>query len=334
MNLSKFYTSSGRVISVFFKGKYCSAFIKAVPELQSLFKLTALLPTNISLSERLYCYNNNIKFVPRCLVCGQQVSFHDNAYRRYCSDTCASKDRSSFYVASDDTRKKISDSMSQRNYEHNLKLLDEWKKKAIQNKPLLDFSKFDWQPYKNHKSTVICKIHGERELSISYLKDSISQGCDLCSQNLKGKTLSISKSKSSFLKFKEYMEEYRPEQYSQLQWEFKPEQWREITLRCAVHGLFNTTPHYLMNSEYECPKCGLYHGSRKSPLTMDIIKKYVYEMYGDTIHVLSNMYTGVFDRNIEINCSKHGLSITNVDMLLRSKFGCKQCGRAKIIFIR
>lgn len=51
-------------------------------------------PENISFSEKLYWYYNNLKYKPACVICGKEVKFINFhlGYRKYCSQKCMQND--------------------------------------------------------------------------------------------------------------------------------------------------------------------------------------------------------------------------------------------------
>lgn len=324
MNINNFKTAKGRVISPFHGKSYTTAFKTALVELQLLFKYTLFLPTDASLSERIFCYNNKKKFRPKC-NCGKYVSFNINmsGYRTYCSDKCASQDRSSFYSISDETREKISKASIISNSKLNDVRSVQWKQTILDKFPNFDFSKFEWTNQLTHESTVMCNIHGEYETDMKYLLES-EYGCYDCGKEAISNNISSTKISKASTIFFEYMNEYRPDQI--IDETIYDGDMSPTKIHCSIHGIVETTPSYLMGSEYECSACGKHIGARKSPLDINIIKDFVHTNHSH-IKVISDSYTNVYAKDIEIECETHGKSYTNADMIFRSAYCCKKCGR-------
>lgn len=58
-----------------------------------ILNLTQFLPSDVSVSERIYCIYNNITTSPICQVCGGKVNFKNfkSGYYQYCSTLCATQ---------------------------------------------------------------------------------------------------------------------------------------------------------------------------------------------------------------------------------------------------
>jgi predicted nucleic acid-binding Zn-ribbon protein len=322
MNLEKLYTPKKRVIAVFRSGKYTKDFILAIDEIQFLFSKTILLPTTISLTERLFCYNYNIKFRPVCRICGEKVSFDYPArkYKSYCSEKCASAEYH-LRKLTDEQRLKISAKSIASNRKQNALRLIEWKATAISLHPTLDFSKFNWQPDINHESTIVCNIHGESIKSIHSLVNGI--GCPKCGNINRRIKLSKTKIEKSSELFWKFMHEYKPQQIS-ANTVFTGN--NDVTwFICSTHGEILATPGYMRNSKFECPICGKHHGAICSPIDINDVKEYI--SMNSNITLLSSEYVGI-RAPLKCNCETHGEFYTTFEHIKGSLTGgCPKCGK-------
>jgi len=81
-------------------GKSAKAVMIALRNIENqkiLINETLYLPTDISMSERLYCWVNNIKEIPKCPVCGKPKKFH--CYNKGYFSTCGDKACKSAMIA-------------------------------------------------------------------------------------------------------------------------------------------------------------------------------------------------------------------------------------------
>lgn len=72
--------------------------------LNLLIQETSYLPENISVSERLYCYNNKIKEIPKCPICGKPRIFHK--YNTGYFATCGDKNCKSILISKSNSESK------------------------------------------------------------------------------------------------------------------------------------------------------------------------------------------------------------------------------------
>jgi hypothetical protein len=54
---------------------------------------TYFLPENSTISQRLYCFENDLKQIPRCAICGGELSWDkwEGKYKTYCGPKCSSR---------------------------------------------------------------------------------------------------------------------------------------------------------------------------------------------------------------------------------------------------
>lgn len=75
------------------KNKLSSALIRRAKEegkLQDLIEDTSYLPLDSSITLRLYHYENNLKYIPKCKVCNSDLKFINDKFKGY-KDTCSAK---------------------------------------------------------------------------------------------------------------------------------------------------------------------------------------------------------------------------------------------------
>jgi len=325
LDLSKLYSDKGNVKPIFRQNKYTKSYIQNHKIIKDLINNTILLHTNATLKERIYCYQNNIKFKPLCRNCKQTyVSFnrYKNTYANYCSDICASKDRSSFYQISDETRDKI------RNKSKELQLIKRLEDKSIelieiqQKYKNIDFSKFDLSLTSDKLSFIKCNEHGEFKVSWTQIRNR-NNPCPKCSRLIGNKNVSSSMLKDNDLSFIQWMKENKPQLLCNET--VYIDSSTLITVKCPIHGIKQQSLGYIKNSKHNCTECSYESLQIKEGYDTNSLKDLLKVKFPD-LDFSKFEYTGVYD-DVIVSCKTHGEFITNYDYLRGSDYGCVKCGR-------
>jgi hypothetical protein len=125
---------------------------------------------DISLSERIWLFQNRLKEIPKCLNCENKVSFIKfyKGYRKYCSRKCSV----THTHKNESVKKKRTSKMISYNYDYDLK------KKMVDksNETKLNFSKEKKDEINNKRSETIKNLYGVDNISkLDYIKNKISK---------------------------------------------------------------------------------------------------------------------------------------------------------------
>lgn len=148
-------------------------------------------------------------------------------------------------------------------------------------KPDLDFSKFEWVDV-NHKTIVICPIHGEYITTYHYIKNS-KHNCPKCAIDTLRKSMTTNQ--NDIINFLE--DKYPTFDFSEFEYIGRQ---KPSKVKCDKHGFFETTFDVLANAKYGCPKCAFEE--------RDIISKSEKEIYDFVCSIFNKELVEQSNRNV------------------------------------
>lgn len=177
-----------------------------------------------------------------------------------------------------------------------------------------EYNYSNFSNYKNNKQKIdiICKIHGNFNLTVNAHLRNI--GCPKCSRNIFQSNYFndfIEKSNSIHDNFYDYSNINHIK--------FKTD--NKVDIFCPIHGLFNQLAWQHKNGS-KCPKCVRFN--RKLNITEFLVR--AYKAHGDR-YDYSKVNLKLVSDKIEIICSKHGSFLQRPSSHLYIPSGCPKCSK-------
>ena len=182
--------------------------------------------------------------------------------------------------------------------------------------PEYDFSKVEYVNAKT-KVEVICNIHG----SFFAQPDALLRGCGCTKCYHKRRVKDIELTYDKFKK--KLLEEGKGHLH------IKEEDYKDrnspLVFTCNIHGVQHTNRAYnLIENIYGCPKCGNHIKGSKRVVSLEEIKKRLFNKFRDKISIVDSSYTFSTTEATFI-CQEHGEYTNIVQYVLENKYPCKKC---------
>jgi hypothetical protein len=164
---------------------------------------------------------------------------------------------------------------------------------------------------------VICNIHGSFFIRPNELLKGC--GCTKCYHKRRVKDIELTYDKFK----KKLLEEGKGHLH------IKEEDYKDrnspLVFTCNIHGVQHTNRAYnLIENIYGCPKCGNHIKGSKRVVSLEEIKKRLFNKFRDKISIVDSSYTFSTTEATFI-CQEHGEYTNIVQYVLENKYPCKKC---------